>query len=182
MSHLGSLVNQHRMIAAAIPQRYALDGIVQAGSYNSQDGTVTVTQCNTAAQGDLDENDQARVYQKVQLFVPGGFQHGCVGGERCWLIPVAKNAYAAMLKHHVTNSPHAPSGQTWLGMGQDLDQSLDAVSTKRYVDDVIARQIAQLRSDLAAWASASLRGGSGAAGPSLTAVTSIGSAKVKAFP
>ena len=174
------LVNQSRMAAeAAARHRYGLDGIIQ--TYDSSDGTVTVTQCIGAAAGDLDDSDKARVHQKVPLIVFGG-QHGPKGGERCVLLPLADGSYVAAIIYQTEDSPHAPAGQTWLGIGRDLDQSNDAVIRKSDLDAALAAQTAQYMSDLASWAGASLKPGSGASGPSMTAIHSTGSSKVKAFP
>ena len=179
----GSLVNQTRITAqAAARHRYLLDGIIQRGSYDPKDGTVTVTQGLGAAAGDLDPDDQPRIHQRVPLIVFSG-QHGPIGGERVVLLPLADGGYVAAIIYQSEDSPHAPSGQTWLGLGRDLDQSEDAVIRKSDLDAALAAQMSQLKSDLAAWASASLQGGGGAGGPSeLTAIHSMGSSKVKAFP
>jgi hypothetical protein len=67
--------------------------------------------------------------------------------------------------------------------GENLDATEDAICTKRYVDDVISRQMAQLKTDLATWAGAHLQSGSGASGPtSLTAETTNASSKARAVP
>lgn len=67
--------------------------------------------------------------------------------------------------------------------GENLDETQDAICTKRYVDDVIQRQLSQLRTDLVTWAGAHLQSGSGAPGPtSLTAVETNASSLARAVP
>lgn len=76
----------------------------------------------------------------------------------------------------------ATNGVTELG-AESLDHTEDAIVTKRYVDDVISRQIAQLASDLKTWANASFQGGTNAAPqPTLTAKTTNASSKALAAP
>ena len=66
--------------------------------------------------------------------------------------------------------------------GENLDATDDAIIRKSDLDQALSDQIAQLKTDLTAWAAASLMGGSGAGGPSPTAITSTGSSVARAAP
>jgi hypothetical protein len=63
---------------------------------------------------------------------------------------------------------------------ENLDATQDAVISKRYLDQWWSAQVAQLKTDLASWASVYLQPGHGAPGPTtLNSAASSGSAKVK---
>jgi len=66
-------------------------------------------------------------------------------------------------------------------LGADnLDAANNAVIRKTDLDAALSAQAAQFQTQLRTWAAASVQGGSGAGGPSLTAVTSHGSTTVRA--
>jgi hypothetical protein len=64
--------------------------------------------------------------------------------------------------------------------GENLDATEDAIVTKTYLDQALSDQVDKIQSQITSWASASLQGGSGASGPTLTAIESTGSSLARA--
>jgi hypothetical protein len=65
---------------------------------------------------------------------------------------------------------------------ENLDTSACAVVRKADLDAALSAQVTRTKNEITAWAAAHLQGGTGASGPTLTAVTSTGSSKVTVAP
>jgi hypothetical protein len=167
----------------------AREGIIVKGTYDPTDGTASVLLGDTAAVF-ADEGDTPVVVPRIPIHTEGiGSQEGPLGDERVKLVPTP-SGYVAMLVHGPDDSPGAAPGVKIIGSlasllligAKTLNNANDAVMRKSDVDAALAAQVTRTKNEITAWAAAHLQGGTGASGPTMTAVTSTGSSKVKAAP